>query len=203
MRNFGDELGPAILERLGHTVRRVPLAEAELVACGSILEIVHNQAPDNITVWGSGFLTAAGRSTRLMDIRAVRGHLTAAALTAHEAPLGDPGLLVSALWERPTPRYRLGVVRHYVDHRTYPHADIVINTTGPVDQVIAQIGSCHTIVSSSLHGLIAAAAYGIPATRIEHPDVVGGDHKWIDYVSALDGTTVADTQQRLLAALNL
>ena len=39
VRNFGDELGPAILERLGRDFERVlTIEEADLLACGSLLE---------------------------------------------------------------------------------------------------------------------------------------------------------------------
>lgn len=204
--NFGDALGPAIIERLGHTVRRVPLHDADLIASGSVLELAYARA-EHAAVWGAGLMTQTGAQcararTKPLDVRAVRGHHTAAAIGT-DAPTGDPGLLVSALWPRPTVRYGLGVVRHYVDRRDYPHADIVIDTTEPVDEVIGKIGACRNIASSSLHGLIVAASYGIPATRIEHPDVVGGNFKWDDHASALDTATVSEVQQRLHVALGL
>ncbi|MFG3338707.1 polysaccharide pyruvyl transferase family protein [Glycomyces sp. NPDC048151] len=187
--NFGDELGPAIVERLGHTVRRVEPERAELVACGSILHMVTNT--DTI-VWGSGAMrTAPGRRrTRPVEYRrvaAVRGRTTAAHLGLPDTvPLGDPGLLVSALWDKPTTRHRLGVVPHYIDTRTWPDADLVIDVTAPVDEVIAQIGSCAVIAASSLHGLIVADAFGIPSIRLHHQRIGGGDTKYLDYASALD-----------------
>src|SRR5688572_2336750 len=56
--NFGDELGPAILTRLGYVVRRVnDLVDADLVACGSILEIVNRHTiRRGLMVWGSGLM---------------------------------------------------------------------------------------------------------------------------------------------------
>jgi pyruvyltransferase len=195
--NFGDELGPAILARLGRRVRRVPVGDAELVACGSILHMLTNPAT---AVWGSGMMRPGRLPVKPKRVLALRGRNTAARLGIDGVPLGDPGLLVSALWDRPKVRHRLGVVPHYVDTRTWPEADLVIDVRQPVDAVIAAIGSCSAIASSSLHGLIAAQSYGIPAMRLPHPRVGGGDFKWIDHISAVD-RPIDQIQKQLVEAL--
>jgi pyruvyltransferase len=192
--NFGDELGPAIVQRLGHTVRRVRFAEAELVACGSILNYLPNPST---AIWGSG-LMHPDPVQPFHSVHALRGHLTAARL-GHDVPLGDPGLLVGALWDRPKVRHRLGVVRHFVDATHYPWAEVTIDATSPVEEVIAGIGACATIASSSLHGLLVAISFGIPAMRIPHSEVKGGNFKWLDALSALD-LRLPEVQRRLLAA---
>lgn len=194
--NFGDELGPEILKRLGHTVKRVPLDHAEIVTCGSIIEQV---GPDSL-IWGSGLMY--DRPAKPKRVLAVRGALTAARLGLEDPVLGDPGLLVPLLWERQPARHRLGVVPHYIDTRSFPDADLIIDPTQPVDEVIKQITSCSTIASSSLHGLVVADAFGIPTMRLPHPKVKGGDMKFLDYVSALDGPLDV-IQDRLLKALPL
>jgi hypothetical protein len=58
-------------------------------------------------------------------------------------------------------------------------------------KVISEIGRCRKVVSSSLHGIILADAFGIPR-RIEippmsltHPQREGGLFKWLDYSSSL------------------
>lgn len=181
--NFGDELGPRLLAMLGYDVVRVPeIAEAELVGAGSILESVVEQAQPGAIVWGSGLMHDQAVDLARLDVRAVRGKLTAARAKL-EVPTCDPGSLVPLLYKRPRPRYRLGVVRHYVDEREYPWADIVINASWPVDEVIAAIGSCRKIASSSLHGLVVASAWGIPTLRLHHTEVAGGDFKWSDWFS--------------------
>lgn len=200
--NFGDELGPAILERLGYRVRRVPLEQADLITCGSVLELAEQKARPGATVWGAGFLTPTGRLTKRLRVAAVRGTLAARQAAAPDAALGDPGLLVPLLWDQPwRSRHRLGVVAHYVDRTPYPWADVVIDPTRPVEEVIEGIRSCHTIASSSLHGLIVAHAFGIPTVRLEHPKVIGGHHKWVDYLSALDAP-LDTVQKRLVGALD-
>lgn len=194
--NFGDELGPAILTRLGYRVRRVPLRDADLVGCGSVMHLL-DAARDGCILWGTGSMRPNTPVPGRVDARALRGRLTA---ESRQVPLGDTGLLTAALWPRPTVRHRIGVVRHYVDGRIYPWADVVIDTLDPVDDVIAQIGACATIASSSLHGLIVAQSYGIPAMRLHHDRVAGGDWKWADYLSALD-RPLPDIQRDLIGVL--
>lgn len=198
--NFGDELGPAVLARLGYHVRRVDTIEqADLLTCGSLLEHAAAHARPGTVVWGSGLMHGQPVDVSHLDIRAVRGRLTGDTLDLREdIPVGDPGALVPWLWNRPLPRYGRGVVRHYVDDRDYPWADAVIDATQPVDDVIEAIGSCRRIASSSLHGLIVAAAWGIPTVRLHHPDVAGGDYKFADWLS---GLSIVDGRSPLLEAL--
>lgn len=182
--NFGDELGPHLLARLGYRVRRVPeVRDADLIACGSIIEGAAANARRGTIIWGSGLMYGEHVDTARLDIRAVRGRLTASVLGV-DVPTGDPASLVPMLYQRPRVKHSLGVVRHYVDQNPYPWADIVIDTTAPIDDVIASIGSCARIASSSLHGLIVAEAWGIPAIRLHHPEVAGANFKWLDWFSA-------------------
>lgn len=202
MQNFGDELGPYFLELLGYKIRRVPLADADLVTAGSVLGTVMAKGKDGLTVWGSGFIKPPeGLPSRRLNIAAVRGRLTAQAL---ELPatvaLGDPGLLASRFWRRPAVRHKVGVVPHYVDKRTFPWADVTIDVTKPVDDVVAEIASCATIVSSSLHGIIVAQAYGIPVMRLQHNKVIGGNYKWADFQSSMI-SDIDTIQQDLTTAL--
>ncbi|MBA0049508.1 hypothetical protein E0L36_00835 [Streptomyces sp. AJS327] len=197
--NFGDELGPEILQRLGYRVRRAPLGSADIITVGSILGSALRRKPHGLVVWGSGLLRIPHDARHRFRICALRGRITARTLGA-DVPLGDPGLLVSRLWKRPPVRYRLGVVPHYVDRRTFAWADRVIDVTRPVSEVIEEIGSCAAIATSSLHGLITAQSWGIPAVRLPNDLVVGGDLKWIDHVSALD-RPVEQVQEDLLDAL--
>ena len=185
--NFGDELGPVVLERLGHDVERVlTMEEADLIACGSLLEDAAVNAKPGTVVWGSGLMFGESADLSHLDVRAVRGRLTARAcgLTS-DVVTADPGALVPALWTKPAVRRDLGVVRHYVDEEKYPWADATIDATAPVDEVIDFIGSCQRVASSSLHGLIVAHAWHLPTLRLPHPGVAGGDFKWADWLSGL------------------
>jgi pyruvyltransferase len=187
VRNFGDELGPVILSRLGYEVQRVEsISEADVLSAGSLLERAAIDAKPGAVVWGSGLMLGAKTDLSHLDVRAVRGRLTAAACGLSDVVTGDPGSLVPELWDRPRPSIGLGVIRHYVDDRDYRWADAQISADTGVDEVIDFIGSCRRVASSSLHGLIVASAWGIPAVRLHHPEVAGGDFKWADWVSSAD-----------------
>ncbi|MFE2103764.1 hypothetical protein [Streptomyces sp. NPDC059468] len=200
--NFGDALGPLILERLGLRVRRVSVRDAELVACGSILHKLTNPAT---VVWGSGLMHPLPLWAPPRTVLAARGAHTAAYLGV-DVPLGDPGLLVGALWERsPVVKHRLGVVPHWLDRRPYPDADTVIDVTRPVDEVIAQITSCAVVASSSLHGIAVADSFGIPSMRLPYArtggeDIPYVDYKFTDYLTALD-RPLPEIQTALVDAL--
>lgn len=61
----------------------------------------------------------------------------------------------------------------------------VIDIRWPLEEVIKAILSCARIVSSSLHGLIFAHSYGVPAAQVEFADKLGGDGvKFLDYYTA-------------------
>lgn len=186
VRNFGDELGPAVLQRLGRDFERVlTIEEADLIACGSLLENAAVNAKPGTVVWGSGLMFGASTDLSHLDVRAVRGQLTVRACGLPDVVTADPGALVPELWSKPAALRDVGVVRHYVDDEPYPWADATIAATAPVDEVIEFIGSCRRVASSSLHGLIVAHAWGLPALRLPHPGVAGGDFKWADWLSGL------------------
>ncbi|MBB0242835.1 hypothetical protein FNQ90_01615 [Streptomyces alkaliphilus] len=199
--NFGDELGPLILERLGHRVRTVALEDAEIVTVGSVLRVVCEKGRDGLIVWGTGLTRDSRLPRRDFRVHAVRGRRSAAALGLGDVTLGDPGMLVSHLWKRPPIKYRVGVVPHYLDHRGFSWADKVIDVSRPVDEVLEEIGSCATIATSSLHGMIVAQSWEIPVCRIPHGKVPGGDFKWADHITSLD-RPVARVQSDLLDALD-
>jgi hypothetical protein len=92
---------------------------------------------------------------------------------------------------------------------------LIIRPSGNPLEVLQQIGSCRKIVSSSLHGIIVADAFGIPR-RIEMAERFpreGGDFKFRDYSASIGmpfvvGKTqeaprakVADRQHELYDAL--
>ena len=182
--NFGDELGPHILRLLGYDVVRVEsMADADLLACGSLLEAAAVHARPGAIVWGSGLMHGESVDLSALDVRAVRGPLTASAL-GMTVPTCDPASLVPQFYVRPKVRHGVGVVRHYVDKRSYPWADVVIDASRPIDEVIEVIGSCNKIASSSLHGLIVADAWSIPTLRLHHRKVAGGNFKWSDWFAS-------------------
>lgn len=193
--NFGDALTPWLLTKAGYHPRLSKAADAELIGVGSLLEMV----PDSYrgAVWGTGLLYGRPVPLPHAQFLAVRGALTRDVLDLPlETVLGDPGLLVS-LYVRPrgTISNSVGLVFHHA------HADLplwksvaecipgsrLIDPVGAPQHVIRQIAQCERILSSSLHGLITADAFGIPAAWLELPThpLRGGEFKFNDYESVV------------------
>ncbi|WP_341359325.1 polysaccharide pyruvyl transferase family protein [Georgenia sp. M64] len=188
--NFGDGLTSWLLPHFGVIpVHRVP-GRAEMVGVGSIIE--HMPEDFSGVVWGSGLMHDEQRPLPGATVLAVRGELTRARTAAPaDTPLGDPGLLVSHLMRRPPVRWRVGLVPHG-HHRSnravlalaerYPRDVHLINVHGRTGSVVREIASCRYVISSSLHGVVVADAFGIPAawTSLE-PDLPGGTFKFRDH----------------------
>lgn len=198
--NFGDELGAVFLRLLGHEVERVPLEDADIITTGSILQrLATITTSPGLIVWGSGWHKAAIGPRPDLDIRALRGRITAQMLGV-DVPLGDPGLLASHFWPHTeTINGRTGYVAHYIDDQDIP-GTTRIDVRAEPETVCREISACATVISSSLHGCIVAASYGIPYMRLPHPKVAGGNTKWIDFTTSLDAP-LATIQRRLLASI--
>lgn len=157
-------------------------------------------ADPNAIIWGAGCISAtvplAGRPKRIC---AVRGWLSNERLKAAGLPtpdiVGDAALLLPKLYEpkRNLERRSLGVIPHCFEwdeefyQKTREWEDVrVIDISGGIEEVIEQIVSCDRIVSSSLHGIICADAYGVPAIWLHASDKpVGDGFKFRDYFSSV------------------
>lgn len=174
--NFGDYLSKEIVERMVQNPIRIykkGVKEKKLLAVGSILTF----ARDNDVIWGSGingkFLNKKHYPFKTLDIRSVRGPKTQEFLQEElgvKAPsiFGDPALLMPRLFpefkKSETPKYPFIVILHYLDVWAYSKTSgNVVYATDPWDEVVKKILDSEFVISSSLHGLIVAEAYGIPA----------------------------------------
>ena len=200
--NFGDEITIPILDRIfGVEALPVGLEDAELLGAGSILELYVWKIgrppawkrflwPSDLHVWGTGTLFdqhEIGWPQRL-HFHAVRGSLTAERVGVSGITLGDPGILSSRLIRRPK-RSDVAAISHFLDKKrlaNLPRHWRVVDPDKPVDDVLTQIASAELVLSSSLHGLIAADLFGIPCVWIAflggQPDLP--THKFLDYASA-------------------
>jgi hypothetical protein len=112
---------------------------------------------------------------------------------------GDPALLLPRFYSpRAAARVRLGVVPHYFDkpriaaHWRPPQGCALIDIQQGIERVIDEIACCDRILSSSLHGLIVAHAYGVPAMWVKFGDTLLGDgSKFRDYLGSV-GQTIAE-----------
>src|SRR5699024_10245514 len=71
--------------------------------------------------------------------------------------------------------------------------------------VVAQIANASSIVSTSLHGLIIAQAYGVPWIwlRVIDQELIGGDFKFKDFFSTVDESRVSAVETTANEAANL
>lgn len=190
VNNFGDVLGPVLVRKLCQSLNlREPAQARRLLSVGSIMKL---SRPGDV-VWGTG---VNGKSLDLgggreLDVRAVRGPRSRALLREAGATVpevyGDPALLWPTLWTRDS----------YAVERVPGHAVFVPNfhDLGKVAseiEVISPIGEPHGVIrklltadfvcASSLHAVILAEAYGVPARL-----VVPGEEplfKYADYYEA-------------------
>ena len=126
------------------------------------------------TFWGSG---SHVESVEFFDSNpkflAVRGPLTRNMLldAGYNCPeiYGDPALFLPEFYPKKcTKKYKLGIVCHW-RHReklTCDNSVLFIDILRKEDEItkfVDEICSCEKVISSSLHGIIIANAYGIPA----------------------------------------
>lgn len=159
---------------------------------------------DHVTIWGAGIINDH-ESDRISGepkkICAVRGPLTRDILIrrGYNCPdiYGDPILLLPMFY---TPKvkgekHRIGLVPHFTD-KNLPIIQeinskdihiIDVQNYGQWDDFVDQICSCRYIVSSSLHGLICAEAYGIPSIWVGFSDYIDGwEFKFLDYYMSIN-----------------
>jgi hypothetical protein len=189
--NVGDWVTPFLCERWKRSYRfGRPEHSGKVLGCGSIVRF----AKPGDTILGSGIMRNSDPIEPEADYRWVRGPLTQQAV--HRAGgrcpgiFGDPALLLPRVY---TPT-RLGgagrgVVLHYRDWRDmsirsrWPLDRLISPLTPYVDQFVDQLCRFDEIVSSSLHGMVIAHAYGIPARWVRFSDRVnGGAVKFHDYL---------------------
>lgn len=203
-KNFGDALNPFIFSRLtgkkvAHADDVINISGKPVISfIGSILDKVKG---NNNIVCGSGFMfenSVPGFMPK--KILAVRGPKTRKVFLDNGISCPevycDPGLLISKFIraedfkKEKTDRYDVGIIPHYVDKSICSTLEIdsgtlsykVIDIERSIDEVVEEILSCDYILSSSLHGIITAHAYGIPATWwIASDNLKGGSFKFFDY----------------------
>lgn len=176
--NAGDYLSPVIVERLlqwsGSRIGEKRPDTRRLLAVGSIMHF----ARDGDVIWGSGVngkVPGAKHQFTDLDVRAVRGPLTREFLLqrgiACPQVYGDPVLLLPTLFpelaRRCTGTRAYAIVPHLHDVTGLKAAGIdtrqVILPTARWERFVNGILQSRFVLSGSLHGLIVAEAFGIPA----------------------------------------
>lgn len=186
--NWGDKLNPILInlisgQKVSYTKK---LGHLKYLVVGSIL----HHADDNSIVWGAGLISKNHKPKGKPKFCAVRGPLTREILIAsgHKCPAvyGDPALLYPRYYvPKIRQKHKIGIIPHYKDKNNgwVKNQDAkIIDIQGDINQVVDDVCSCEVIISSSLHGIIIADAYGIPGFWVKLSDkLIGGDFKFKDY----------------------
>lgn len=165
--------------------------EKALFSIGSILDFSNYKT----IIWGSGFREYESKFSG-GKVYAVRGKLSLDKIPksarVSEVALGDPAILLPLVYyPKRNKQYEVSIIPHFVEYdfffETYSKQFNIIDVrTNDVEAVINQILASRFILSSSLHGIIIAHAYGVPALWIKHGWIKSSDFKFKDYFSAVD-----------------
>jgi len=197
--NFGDLLGPLLTRRLVTSAAEHDARLPSLLTIGSIMQFAE---PGDV-VWGTG-VNAKLKPRRLdprrvFDVRAVRGPLTAVALESEGSSVphcfGDPGVLLPALFPETVvmasperKRHSVVVVPNVNDVGLDAAGEHVVRPTGEPWQVIEQLLGGELVVGTSLHAIITAEAYGVPARAVRSS--TESPVKYVDYYEGTGRTDV-------------
>ncbi|KAA8482793.1 pyruvyl transferase [Arcticibacter tournemirensis] len=173
--NFGDHLSKIIVNKVladhNYMLEEEVKQSRRLLALGSVLHF----AKDNDVIWGTGVNGKVDLSEHTyyqLDVRAVRGPLTRNFLLERgiEAPAvyGDPALLIPSLFPgrfKRTSKKDYVVVPNLHDMSIVQNsnAENIVSPLSSWNRCISDILEADFVIASSLHGLIIAEAYGIPA----------------------------------------
>lgn len=201
--NFGDTSVPYMLGKLGipfifthHTI------EKKILMTGSILGVGGRK---NTIVWGSGIIQKNIKPLSDCHYRAVRGPRTlekikSVGVDINRTALGDPAMLLPRVYQpSQEKKYKLGIIPHMVDYNyvrkhVIDNAEKFSNTiiidantnTRQIENFIDKVNQCEKIVATSLHGIICAHAYGIPAKWMKVSDrLCGDDIKFQDHFESV------------------
>lgn len=193
-RNFGDELGPWLWERLLPGVFDDNVDQV-FVGIGTLL---NNRLPraSRLVIFGSGVGYGDAPPTRdpSWSIYCLRGPLSAAVLgVAPSLAITDPGALVRHFVPRAS---ATEVTRRfsYMPHWRYAFDDWervcrrigfgYIDPRRDVEETIAQIRQTGVLITEAMHGAIVADALRVPWIAVRSTPAIL-DFKWRDWCASL------------------
>ncbi|MDO6512885.1 polysaccharide pyruvyl transferase family protein [Neptuniibacter sp. 2_MG-2023] len=188
--NFGDALFLDIVRELAGEGAGMYGGERFFYPGGSVLHC----ANEGDVMWGVGLnnpsLHFLKKFPKDIIIAGVRGPITQA-FVQHSLKrgcppvIGDPAFLLPKLFSdyKVVSKYRVGYILHYKDNTIFSVGSdsILIDPLRDPRIVIPEILSCDFIVSSSLHGIIIAEMYGIPARWLRPASISEPPFKFYDY----------------------
>ena len=164
-----------------------------------------------IDVWGTGLMyeytdCSALSFLRPVKIHAVRGDLTRQTVERItgkplKCALGDPAVLTPYMSDPVrSKKHTLGIIPHVAEYgmpeykriRESVEGSVIIDLTKDPKKVMCRIASCECVISTSLHGLIVADAFGVPSKWCQMTNkILGNGFKYRDYYSGFGLTAEA------------
>lgn len=190
-RNWGDDINeilPVLINPSGKVIQRKYSfnikRKKDILCIGSI--ITWMTTPRSI-IWGSGVqfpdeeILYNGKVIKPKKVLAVRGPLTRKYLLERNIDCpeiyGDPALLLPRYYtSRIEKKHKIGIIPHFKEKKSEQVNDLIqkygfhfidIQNFKNWKNLIDEINSCEFILSSSLHGIIIADAYGVPNSWVE------------------------------------
>lgn len=208
--NFGDLIGPWLISEItGKTIINIKNQKISypIFTVGSIIEHIDIKYSKNI-IWGSGliqplssnwFIKRKLKKASIGKICAVRGKLTKNQLQSKldwNVPniFGDPALLLPDYYQpNITLKVKKPIICPHFEHKLFFENRIdkaifdIIDVGENPKTVVDQIVNSSCCLSTSLHGIIVAQAYGVPWIwlRICDKDLLGKDFKFYDFFSVM------------------
>lgn len=196
--NVGDYLSKILYELIVkdlnlNTKRYIETKKIAII--GSILQILHK----GTVVWGSGSLTDylnTNGNSDFLDIRAVRGPLTKKLLDRKNincpTVYGDPAILLPLFYNPPLEKKNpYLIIPHHASidfYKQQGEKNIAETLTNDWIGFINQIIASEFVISSSLHGIILAESYSIPAIFLDDGRVEN-IFKYMDYYASTNRLT--------------
>ena len=177
VQNVGDFLSPFVVDYMKKQKsvcdNTASKGTQHLLAIGSVIDSSYQ----NSVVWGSGLIRENRkywwRFVRKLDVRAVRGPETRRVLieNGYSCPevYGDPAILMPLIYmpEKTEKEYDYKIIYNY--GYVYSKENVLLPLVYDWKSFIDEIVKCKLVISSSLHGIILAEAYGIPAIMLKSP----------------------------------
>ena len=194
--NFGDLLSQYIVNKISgvDSICTYKQSHYKFIAVGSLINT--KSITTGGIFWGTGLSDESviySQSRYPVSFRAVRGPLTRQSLiqAGYKCPaiFGDPALLLPKFYRpKVKKKYKTGWIPHYIHEGIKCDSDVkkisMLCSSDDVEKKIDEICECESVISSSLHGIIVANAYGIPAKYAKISDLpLGGceGKKFSDY----------------------
>lgn len=172
-------------------IRNVHLpTDKTLIAIGSIISFSTNKS----NIWGAGFLSNKDQFDG-GKVYAVRGKFTRNRLLNMKVNCpevyGDPAILLPLVFPLNLEKKYITIIPHYVDYddlylRFSDRFRIIKLESEEVEKITKEIASSSFVLSTSLHGIIVAHAYGVPAIWIKNKETASDGIKFKDYFSSVE-----------------